>query len=89
MAVGDKVLAMLAFLVVISVIQAVAYSRCRSCDPFEMATALFLTFIVIIAVIIFALMYKILLLAALGGAAFVALAVYHAVEEYKSRKSGA
>ena len=81
-------LAMLAFLVVVSVIHAVAYSRCRSCNPFEMAVTLFLTFIVIVAVIIFALMYKILL-AALGGVAFVALAVYHAVEEYKSRKSGA
>jgi len=76
-------LAMLALLVVMSVVQAVAYSRCRT-----RLAALFLTFIVMVAVIIFAL-YKILLLAALGGAAFTALAVYHAVEEYKSRKSGA
>jgi len=77
-------LATLALLVVMSVVQAVAYSRCRT----RLVAALFLTFIVIVAVIIFAL-YKILLLAALGGAAFVALVVYHAVEEYKSQKSGA
>jgi hypothetical protein len=85
----DKLLAILAYLVIISVIQATAYISCKSCNPFEVLTTLFLTFILIIAVIIFALIYKILLLAALGGAAFVVLTVYSTAEEHKSRKSGA
>jgi uncharacterized membrane protein len=80
-----KLVAMLAYLVVIPAIIVVAYSRCRSCDPLDVMTTYLSMFTVIIVVIIFALISKLLLLAALGGAVFVALTVYFAVEE--SQKS--
>jgi uncharacterized membrane protein YoaK (UPF0700 family) len=79
----EKLFSLLAYALVLSVVNAAMYKRYSDCE--ELPMVVFFTFIIILLIIMLALMIDMPLLAALGVASFIGLAAYYAVDEEKPR----
>jgi ABC-type branched-subunit amino acid transport system permease subunit len=75
----EKLFSLLAYALVLSVVNAAMYKRYSDCE--ELPMVVFFTFIIILLIIMLALMINMPLLAALGVASFFGLAAYYAIDE--------